>query len=226
MGRHQGAQPCSFGAATQAARQLEFWRGLYGCHSVLSGRIFDDDRARFESEFTGRVVAAEEVLPSPILEPCRKLFDAVSHEGLGRALSALEDQIELRWASMRPAESRPTRRLKDWSRSLASRAAFSGPGRSSRRIARRIRSWTGLSERDLRGLGHAEQLYRELHEAAGNGGINWAEVAAAAGFADQAHMIRQMRRSSGFTPEQLRQKARSDEAFWGYRLLGEYFTKQ
>ena len=178
------------------------------------------------SGFTGRVVAAEEVLPSPILEPCRKLFDAVSHEGVGRALSALEDQIELLWASMRPAESRPTRRLKDWSRSLASRAAFSGPGRSSRQIARRIRSWTGLSERDLRGLGHAEQLYRELHEAAGNGGINWAEVAAAAGFADQAHMIRQMRRSSGFTPEQLRQKARSDEAFWGYRLLGEYFTKQ
>jgi hypothetical protein len=37
-------------------------------------------------------------------------------------------------------------------------------------------------------------------------------------------MIRQMRRhTTGFTPEQLRQSAASDEAFWGYRLLGQYF---
>jgi AraC-like DNA-binding protein len=117
------------------------------------------------------------------------------------------------------------RRLKDWSRSLALRAAFSGPGRSTRQIARRIKSWTGVSERDLRGLSHSEQLYAKLHEAIGNGGVDWAELAAAAGFADQPHMIRQMRRSSGFTPEQLRQRAANDEALWGYRLLGQYFTK-
>jgi type VI protein secretion system component VasA len=39
-------------------------------------------------------------------------------------------------------------------------------------------------------------------------------------------MIRRMRQYTGFTPEQLRQRARDDEAFWGYRLLREYFTKQ
>jgi hypothetical protein len=38
-------------------------------------------------------------------------------------------------------------------------------------------------------------------------------------------MIRQMRRHTGFTPEQLRQSAREDEAFWCYRLLGQYFTE-
>jgi hypothetical protein len=38
-------------------------------------------------------------------------------------------------------------------------------------------------------------------------------------------MIRQMRRHTGFTPEQLRRSAGNDEAFWGYRLLGQYFTK-
>jgi hypothetical protein len=34
-----------------------------------------------------------------------------------------------------------------------------------------------------------------------------------------------MRRHTGFTPEQLRQSARNHEAFWGYRLLGQYFEK-
>jgi len=38
-------------------------------------------------------------------------------------------------------------------------------------------------------------------------------------------MIRRMRKHTGFTPEQLRQGAPSDEALWGYRLLGEYFSK-
>ena len=50
------------------------------------------------------------------------------------------------------------------------------------------------------------------------------EVASVCGFADQAHMIRRMRRHTGFTPEQLRQSANSDEAFWAYRLLGQYFA--
>ena len=54
---------------------------------------------------------------------------------------------------------------------------------------------------------------------------NLCTIAADTGFADQAHMIRQMRRHTGYTPAQLRQRARNDEAFWGYRLLGQYFDK-
>jgi AraC-like DNA-binding protein len=175
------------------------------------------------SPFAGRAVAADEVLPPSILGTCLDFFEAVSREGIETNLSVLEDRIEGVWRSKRPAGSRPTRRLKDWSSGLALRAVVSGPGRSARQIARRIKSWTGVSERDLRGLGHAEQLYARLHEAVESGDVDWAELAAAAGFADQPHMIRQIRRSSGFTPEQLRQRAGSDEAFWGYRLLRQYF---
>jgi AraC-like DNA-binding protein len=178
------------------------------------------------SQFAGRGVAAEEVLPPSMLQPCLDFFDAVPREGVERSLAVLENQIEMMWTDARPAGSRPTRRLKDWSRSLALRAAFSGPGRSARQIARRIKSWTGVSQRELQGLGQSEQLYAELHEAIEDGSINWAELAAASGFADQPHMIRQVRRSSGFTPEQLRQRAGNDEAFWGYRLLRQYFAQQ
>ncbi|MGA2056044.1 MAG: helix-turn-helix domain-containing protein [Bradyrhizobium sp.] len=176
------------------------------------------------SPFTGRMAPAEEVLPLPILEPCRSFFDAVRRGGLESGLSVLEDRIEIMWTGTRPFGTMPVRWIKDWSRSLTHRAALTDLGRSARQIARRVKSWTGVSQRDLRGLGHTEQLYAKLHEAIEKGDVDWAELAAASGFSDQAHMIRQIRRHTGLPPEQLRQSARSDEAFWGYRLLGQYFT--
>ena len=175
------------------------------------------------SPFTGRAVPAEEALPPPILGPCRDFFATASREGIERSLAILEERIETLWAEMRPAEAKPVRWIENWRKSLVQRAAQTGSGRSSRQIARRVKSWTGVNERDLQGLGHTEQLYAKLHAALEEGDIDWAGLAAASGFADQAHMIRQMRRHTGFTPEQLRQSAASDEAFWGYRLLGQYF---
>jgi AraC-like DNA-binding protein len=74
--------------------------------------------------------------------------------------------------------------------------------------------------------GHSEQLSVQLHEAMQMDDLDWAELATEAGFADQAHMIRRMCQYTGFTPEQLRQSAGNDEAFWGYRLLRQHFTKQ
>ena len=176
------------------------------------------------SQFKERMASAEEVLPPSMLELCRDFFDVVQREGAERAWSVLEDKIESLWTGTRPG-TRPMTWVTDWSRSLALKAARTGLGRSTRQVARRVKSWTGVSQRDLRGLGHTEQLYAKLHEAIQNGDVDWAGLAAASGFADQAHMIRQMRRHTGFTPEQLRQSAGSDEAFWGYRLLGEYFVE-
>jgi AraC-like DNA-binding protein len=177
------------------------------------------------SQLAGRMVLAEAILPPPMLEACRNFFDDVRREGVEKGCAVLEDRIGIIWAAARPAGTRPTRRIKDWSRSLARRAALTDLGRSTRQIARRVKSWTGVSQRDLHGLGHTEQLYAKWHEAIRNGDVDWAGLAAASGFADQPHMIRQMRRHTGFTPEQLRQSARDDEAFWGYRLLGQYFAK-
>jgi AraC-like DNA-binding protein len=177
------------------------------------------------SPFAGRIVPAEEVLPQSVLRPCRELFDSIKREAAERAFSVLEDSIETLWAGTRLAGTAPMRSIEDWSASLVRRAALTDLGRSTRQIARRVKSWTGANQRDLQGLGHTEQLYARWHEATENGDVDWAGLAAASGFADQAHMIRQMRRHTGFTPEQLRQSARDDEAFWGYRLLGQYFAQ-
>jgi AraC-like DNA-binding protein len=176
------------------------------------------------SQIKERMASVEEVLPSPMLELCRDFFDVVRREDAEKGLAGLEDKIESLWAGTRPG-TRPMTWVTDWSRSLALKATRTGLGRSTRQVARRVKSGTGVSQRDLQGLGHTEQLYAKLHEAIQKGDVDWAELAAASGFADQAHMIRQMRRHTGFTPEQLRKSAGNDEAFWGYRLLGEYFVK-
>lgn len=128
------------------------------------------------------------------------------------------------WTDARPAGSLH-KRVKEWSQSVVQRAALAGPGQSARQMARRIKSWTGVTQRDLQGLGQSERLFATMHDAIGRGDIDWADVATAAGFSDQAHMIRSMRLNTGFTPEQLRQRARTDEAFWSYRLLAEYFAR-
>ncbi len=177
------------------------------------------------SSFTGRIVAAKDALPQSIFEPCENFFDVVEREGFETGIPLLEDGIDKIWSNVRPVGAGPPLWLKDWARSLAARAVLSGPGNSARQIARRIKSWTGINARDLKILGHSEQLYANIHEATQSGDIDWAELAAASGFCDQAHMIRRMRKHTGFTPEQLRQGAQSDEALWSYRLLGEYFSK-
>ncbi len=177
------------------------------------------------SFFTGRMVPAEDALPSSMLEPCRQFFNDVQRDGFDDGFSALQREIDIVWSAKRPPGTRPVQWLNDWSRRLASRAALSAAGRSPRQIARRVKSWTGVSERDLQGLGHSEQLYAKIHAAMQKGELDWSDLAADSGFADQAHMIRRMRQHTGFTPVQLRRRAANDEALWAYRLLGQYFSK-
>jgi AraC-like DNA-binding protein len=178
------------------------------------------------SSFAGRFVPAEEALRQPMLEACRNFFDAVPREGLERSLSVLQDKIEIVWAGVRPAGARarvnlPVGLAAEWIRSLVHRATATGSGRSIRQIQRRIKSWTGFGERDLHGFSHMEQLNLKMLEATRKGDVDWAALAAASGFADQAHMIRRTKQQTGFTPEQLRESRTHHEAFWYYRLFDQ-----
>jgi AraC-like DNA-binding protein len=182
------------------------------------------------SLFTGSAVPAEEALPQPMLEACRNFFDSVPREGVERSFSVLQDKIEVMWAGMRPAETR-SRFTADWSRNVVHRATATGSGRSTRQIARRVKSWTGVGERDLQLLGQLWRLLFNPHEGATRkGDVEWAAIAAAFGFTDQAHMIKRMKQLTGFTPKQLHESARYDEAFWYYRLIArvadEYLARQ
>lgn len=130
----------------------------------------------------------------------------------------IESFLGPRWRALRRDADHPhLLRLQDWLQGLALQAAASGVGRSLRQFERRIKGWTGLPMRELRGLGRAEQaFFRTLAE--GEGPVRWAEVAADTGYADQSHLCRETRRVTGFAPQALRELIAEDERFWIYRI--------
>lgn len=171
------------------------------------------------SAWIDRVLPAHEVLG----EPWRALVDAVDGAGDDEHRVRLVESFLLpRWRGARPVEPGAGRLIADWSRDVSLRAATSGLGRSARQAERRIKQWTGQTLRALRGMGRSEQAFFETvaaHDA--DGGVDWSEVADAAGYADQAHMCRQTRRVTGFAPEELRRRIAADESFWVYRLWAD-----
>lgn len=127
------------------------------------------------------------------------------------------------WRAMQAQSTLRRERIHDWCEDLVRRAALSGKGRSARQFERRFKQWLGLPHRELFALGRAEQAFFEAlaqAQAAGPQDIDWPDVAAVAGYADQSHMIRQARRITGFTPAALFKCVASDPSFWAYRLWG------
>ena len=96
------------------------------------------------------------------------------------------------------------------------RAATSSAGRSLRQIERRVKTWAGLPMRELRAVSRAERAF--LAAMSSEGPVNWAELAADTDYADQSHLCRETRRMTGFSPDDLRRRIVSEEAFWAYRL--------
>ena len=175
------------------------------------------------------MVPAEQILPDAMrlgTAACLRSgdIDADGTAADGTALfHALEERFDLWWRAARPDRQAVTIWLRDWSTSLAARAATTGVGRGVRQMQRRVKSWTGQSVRDLRAFGSTEQLFAQFGARKIREDIDWARLAADTGFADQSHMTRRVRRNTGFSPERFRQLIERDETFWFYRLLGERY---
>lgn len=111
-------------------------------------------------------------------------------------------------------------RLSDWARALVARAAMAGPGQSIRSLERRLKRWSGQTRRSLDFYANFENLGALRQK---NQDLPLAALAQDAGFADQSHMGRAVRRATGFSPAELNRRIENDEAFWCYRVLGERF---
>jgi len=111
--------------------------------------------------------------------------------------------------------------VRDWTRGLIARAALSGAGRSARQMQRRLKSWTGLSRRELQAHARIEQLFERTHESPDRNDL--AAIAAEVGYADQSHMGREVKRLTGVSPARINALIRTDERYWVYRLMGERF---
>lgn len=135
-------------------------------------------------------------------------------------IQLIEDFLLPRWQAVKRQGMVPVHTFDDWARNLALRAVISGMGRSMRQMERRIRVWTGQSMRSLYSDARAENaLFLALDEAKMNDGqIDWTRVADEAGFTDQSHFCREVRRRTGYPPNELKRRVQEDESFWIYRI--------
>lgn len=173
--------------------------------------------------FVDRVVDAEPVLTMDLMDILREFHHRARNANIYRSFGVLEDGLELVWHRARPKGHVVSAWLQDWGRSIAARAALSGAGRSARQIARRIKAMTGLTDRELYAFGRSERLYARIGSEHQAGRLDWALLASDAGFSDQSHMARRVRRETGLPPAQLLHAVEHNEAFWCYRLLGERY---
>lgn len=111
-------------------------------------------------------------------------------------------------------------RLADWSRYQLSRLALGNSGRSIRTLERQIKRMSGQTKQSLNFYSAIEDLHRLTVTSPED---SLADIAVEAGFADQSHMGRAVRRATGFPPAKLNHLIETEEAFWCYRLLRQRF---
>ncbi|ODU58494.1 MAG: hypothetical protein ABT02_14320 [Comamonadaceae bacterium SCN 68-20] len=158
-------------------------------------------------------VPLEAVAPPALVRVCQAVLDA----GGMAPFSVLEAQLQGLWRG--PAQAGLAPYLGDWVRSVATRAAHSTAGQGLRQLQRRVRGWTGQSHRDLQRFVRVEEAFIRHVETEGGSAPDLAAIAADAGFADQSHMGREIRRVTGWPPARFGERLAHDEAFWYYRLM-------
>ncbi len=149
---------------------------------------------------------------------CRMAQDVMEAPDDAARVRLVEAFLLPRWQAARRQGAVPVSKAADWVQALGVRALTSGVGQSLRQIERRIRAWTGQSLRDLRSRARAESAFFQARDAVNTGRVNWADVAAGSGYADQSHFCRETRRITGLSPGELRQRMDDDESFWIYRI--------
>ncbi len=166
-----------------------------------------------------KIVPLDALASGPLLA---RLLD-VGMRDSDEPFSQIEAMLQPLWRNLHDARALPN--LHGWVQSLVVRAAFSKSGAGIRRAQRRFRDWTGQSYRDLQLFVRTERAMAHASEQPPDAALDLAALAAQAGFADQSHMGREVRRVTGIPPGRLGELMRSDEAFWFYRLMMEHFRE-
>ena len=160
-----------------------------------------------------RLVDAADVLPSHGM----RLVEAVAHAPDDDARRHLIDAFLAAHAVA--LGTTPWMRLRRLGINVSLRVASRLLGVGPRQIQRLARREGGMNVPGLSRLWRGERSMRRARESLARGEtINWAAHAAAAGYADQSHLVRDCKQISGRTPAQIAQEAARDEANWIYRL--------
>lgn len=164
--------------------------------------------------FIDTILPASAVLGADLLAACEALFERAAAPAL---LNEIEGLFRPFWAGAHARSTAPL--LGEWLRALATRAAFSKAGCGARQLQRRIKSWAGQSYRDLQIFARVETAFVHSGCSESSAEDSLSALALSAGFADQSHMGREVRRITGIPPGRFLQLVATDEAFWFYRLI-------
>ncbi|MEZ5717696.1 MAG: helix-turn-helix domain-containing protein [Nitrospirota bacterium] len=162
-----------------------------------------------------RVVPLETVFDASWLAMAQAVLQAPDDAS---RIRLVEEFLEPRWALVRDSAVSRADRFHYWVENLGLRALQSGVGSSLRQAERRIKQWAGMPMRDLRRMVRAEDAFFRAAFAYEDGSLDLAGVAADGGYADQAHMCREVRRITGLSPVALLKAIERDEMYWMYRL--------
>jgi len=166
---------------------------------------------RIES-YVDQVLPLESVVVGPLLSELLSIAPSQN----GDVFQCIEKLLQPYWTAARGQSLMPT--LHGWISTLARRAVLTDMGVGMRQLQRRLKQITGQSQRDLQIYVRTERAMIGLAEL-GDTPVELADLAVDAGFSDQSHMGREIRRVSGLSPGRLEALMRTDEAFWFYRLV-------
>ncbi|XXX72826.1 helix-turn-helix domain-containing protein [Sorangium sp. So ce134] len=129
--------------------------------------------------------------------PVARLLSAVRREGTphGRLLSVRRWAAALPQRAAAPAPALRDARLADRDAAGLARAL----GVSLRQSERLLQRHHGVTLREMKGIRRFQRALEHFDE-----GLSWAALSADAGFADQSHLCRAVRRYAGMTPAALR----------------------
>jgi AraC-like DNA-binding protein len=166
-----------------------------------------------------RAICARRILGTTWFEMLDALVDSDDDQV---TLEIIERYLEPRWRPSHPRHS-TTDILRgagrQWVDGLARQANEWQRSRGTRQVERRIKALSGRSLREWQSLVGTEQAFfaaRDRQESIKS--LDWAAFALEAGFADQAHLSRAVKRITGFPPAEFARRFVEDESFWIYRL--------
>ena len=170
------------------------------------------------SQHVNRVAALEAVLGGVWLDLSRDVMSATDDAA---RIAVVERFLAPLWraALAHSADDAGGGVFRDWAAAFSAHAAAAGWGRSARNLERRIKTWGGQPLRTLRRLSRLECVLLEVRQAYQAGSVSWADLAARRGFADQAHLCREMRAVTGHSPTELVCNVAQEEGYWLYRAL-------
>jgi AraC-like DNA-binding protein len=202
---------------------------VVGCQSQHGATVNVGDRASFMavffadafhalfkvdlSELQDRFVDARQVLNTDGISFIDAVDKADSHE---QRIELIEGFLEKHAEAMSLS---PWLRIRRLGNQLNLRLASTLLGVGERQAQRLARREAGLSLRGLSRLWRARRSHSEVKRQLRKGEpLNWGHHADAQGYADQSHMVKECKRLTGNSPQQLVELAKKNESHWMYRL--------